>query len=331
MSAGRRRALITGLTGQDGSFLAELLLADGYEVTGLVHAEAIDAATGEADLGLAGHLRDRVTIIPGDLLAPDSLREAVRAAAPDELFHLAAPTFVPDSWRHPARTAAAIVVATAALLETVRDDSPGTRVLVATSGDMFGDAPESPQREETPCRPRSPYASAKLAAHELVGQLRGRDGIFACSAILYNHESERRPENFVTRKITRGAAAIKLGRARELTLGDTSAVRDWSFAGDIMRGCRLILAHERPRDYVLASGVGHTVSDFVDAAFAHVGLDPAQYVRTDPALVRAPERTLRVGDPTRARTELGWEPMVTFEELVARMVQADLDALRQPV
>jgi GDPmannose 4,6-dehydratase len=321
VSAGRRRALITGLTGQDGSFLAESLLADGYEVIGLIHP---GDGGDNPWLGLAAHLKDRVDVVEGDLLAPDLLRAPLAELQPHELFHLAAPTFVPESWRHPARTAAAIAVATATLLEAVRDESPHTRLLVAGSGEMFGDAPESPQREDTFCRPRSPYAVAKLAAHQLVGQLRERDGIFACSAILYNHESERRPESFVTRKITRAAAAIKLGLADELTLGDTSAVRDWSFAGDIMRGCRLILAQPAPGDYVLASGVGHTVADLLKVAFAHVGLDPAQYVRTDPVLVRAPERTPPVGDPGRARAELGWEPTLSFEQLVARMVDADL-------
>jgi GDPmannose 4,6-dehydratase len=321
VSRARRRALITGLTGQDGSFLAESLLQDGYEVVGLVHPSGHDDGS---RLGLAAPLADRISVTEGDLLRPESLRTAVAETQPDELFHLAAPTFVPESWRHPARTQAAIVVGTATLLEAVRDDSPHTRVLVAASAEMFGDAPESPQREDTPCRPRTPYAAAKLAAHQLVGQLRGHDGIFACSAILYNHESERRPETFVTRKITRTAAAIKLGLADELTLGDTSAVRDWSFAGDVMRGCRLMLAQDTPADYVLASGVGHTVADFLTAAFGHVGLDPADYVRTDPALVRAPEETAPVGDPSRARAELGWKPTLSFEQLVARMVDADL-------
>jgi GDPmannose 4,6-dehydratase len=172
---------------------------------------------------------------------------------------------------------------------------------------------------------------AKLAAHQLVGKIRERSGIFAASAILYNHESERRPPNFVTRKITRGAAAIKLGLADELTLGDTSATRDWSFAGDIMRGCRLILAAEEPSDFVLASGIGHTVDDLLHAAFAHVGLDPAEYVRIDPELVRAPEQVAPVGDPSRARTQLGWEPTLTFEQLIARMVDADLQELSGPL
>jgi GDPmannose 4,6-dehydratase len=315
-----RRALITGLTGQDGSFLAEQLLADGVHVTGLVRG-------GDPDLGCAEHLRDRVTLVTGDLLSPETLTAAVSEVRPDELYHLAAPTFVPDSWRHPARTASAIVVATATLLEAVAEKSPGTRLLVAGSGEMFGDAPTSPQREDTPCRPRSPYATAKLAAHQIVGQVRGRTGVFACSAILYNHESERRPETFVTRKITRAAAAIKLGLADQLSLGDTAAVRDWSFAGDIVRGCRLILAHDRPADYVLASGTGHTVGELLAAAFTRVGLDPAPYVRTDPSLVRPPERRAPIGDPSRARRELHWEATMSFEELIARMVDADLERL----
>ncbi len=321
MTAGPRRALITGLTGQDGSFLAELLLAGGHEVTGLIHGDL------DADLGSAEHLRGRVRLIPGDLLAPETLASAVRELRPDELYHLAAPTFVPDSWRRPALTMSAIVVATATLLEAVADHSRDTRLLVAGSGEMFGDAPESPQRETTLCRPRSPYATAKLAVHQLVGQIRERAGLFACSAILYNHESERRPENFVTRKITRAAAAIKLGLANELTLGDTSATRDWSFAGDIMRGCRLMLAQEQPDDYILASGIGHTVDDVLQTAFGHLGLDPAEYVRTDPDLVRGPERTAPIGDPSRARERLGWRPTMTFEQLIARMVDADLHEL----
>jgi GDPmannose 4,6-dehydratase len=320
VSAGRRSALITGLTGQDGSFLAEQLLTDGHEVTGLVQDDG-------ADLRAAAHLAGRVHLVQGDLLEPRTLIAAVADLRPDELYHLAAPTFVPDSWRHPARTLSAIVVGTATLLEAIADHSPQTRVLVAGSAEMFGDAPESPQREDTPCRPRTPYATAKLAAHQLVGQLRERRGLFSCSAILYNHESERRPETFVTRKITRGAAAIKLGLADELTLGDTSATRDWSFAGDMMRGCRLILAHDTPDDYVLASGIGHTVDDLLHVAFAHVGLDPGVYVRIDPDLVRGPEHTKPVGDPSRARDRLGWVPSMTFEALVGRMVDADLEQL----
>ena len=321
MTGERRRALVTGITGQDGSIIAELLLADGHEVWGLVRWPH------EQGLGCAEHLRARIRLIAGDLLAPESLTAAVAQVHPDELFHLASPTFVPDSWERPAEFAAAIVGATATLLRAVSEHSPHTRMLFAASGDMFGDAPESPQTERTPCRPRNPYATAKLAAHQLIGQLREHDGLFACSAILYNHESERRPARFVSRKITRAAAAIKLGLADELTLGDTSAVRDWSYAGDVMRGCRLMLSSEEPRDYVLASGVPHTVQDLVVAAFAHIGLDPDAYVRIDAGLVRAAEPTPRIGDPDRARDDLGWSAAVGFEELVARMVDADVAEL----
>jgi GDPmannose 4,6-dehydratase len=316
-----RRTLITGLTGQDGSLLARALLADGHEVHGVVRGGA------SAPLKPAEPLRGRVEVHAGDLWAPDGLAALVGELAPDELYHLAAPSFVPQSWDDPAATLAAVVVATAALLGAVRDRSPHTRLLVAGSAQMFGDAPHSPQTELTPCRPRSPYAVAKLASHQLVGQFRAREGIFACSAILYNHESELRPENFVVRKITRGAAAIKLGQTDRLVLGDTSAVRDWSYAGDIVAGCRLILGHDHAEDYVLASGTGHTVQEVVQTAFAHVGVDPANHVEIDGGLVRTPEQTPSVGDATRARTELGWKPQLSFEQLIARMVDFDLREL----
>jgi GDPmannose 4,6-dehydratase len=316
-----RRALLTGLTGQDGSFMAELLLDQGYEVTGLIRRKA------DEHLGPAGHLRGRIQLVFGDLLSSDTLTTAVTRVRPHELYHLGAPTFVPDSWRQPASTLNAIAGSAATLLEVVSQHSPNTRLFVAGSGEMFGDAPESPQREDTPCRPRSPYATAKLVAHQLVGQMRQKAGIFACSGILYNHESERRPEKFVSRKITRGAAAIRLGLASELTLGDVTAVRDWSFAGDIMRGGWLMLQQSQARDYVLASGVGHTVQDLLQAAFAHVELDASDYVRTDASLARTPEQTQPIGDSSRARDELGWSPALTFEQLIGRMVDADLREL----
>jgi GDPmannose 4,6-dehydratase len=196
---------------------------------------------------------------------------------------------------------------------------------------MFGAAPESPQHERTPCLPQSPYAVAKLAAHQVVGQLRARAGVYACSGILYNHESERRPEHFVSRKITRAAAAAKLGLLDDLPLGDLHAVRDWSFAGDIVDGAWLMLQQDAPDDYILASGTAHTVDEMVRAAFAHVGLDPREYVRVDPALVRPPEPTPQVGDPSRARELLGWRPTLSFEQLIHRMVDADLAALVREV
>jgi len=310
----RRRALVTGLTGQDGSFLVELLLGQGYEVIGLARNPV-------------GHPPDGVTMLRGDLLNPDSLSAAVRDVMPHQLYHLAGPSFPPASWERPAETLSAIAGATATLLDAVRRHSPQARVFVAGSGQMFGAAPQSPQREETPCRPQDPYAIAKLAVHQLVGVLRARYGLFACSGILYNHESERRPEQFVSRKITRGAAAVKLGLSDEVILGDLSAVRDWSFAGDIVRGAWLMLEADEPQDYILASGTPHTVRELAEIAFAHVGLKASEHVRVDPELVRASEQTPLVGDPSRAREQLGWRAELSFEVLIQRMVDADLEAL----
>lgn len=320
-----RHALITGISGQDGSFLAELLLERGYAVTGLTRRVA------GQPLGASEHLRGRIELIEGDLERPAELSEAVRGLRPDELYHLAAPSFVPDSWRDPAATIRQITVATAALLRAIRESSPGTRAFFAGSSQMFGEAGESPQHEDTTCRPQSPYATAKLSAHQLVGQIRRRDGIFACSGILFNHESERRPESFVTRRVTKGAAAIKLGLLDELTLGDLDAVRDWSFAGDVVRGAWLMLQQTQPCDYVLASGTPHSVRDLVRVAFAAAGVDPDGHVRVGEGLVRPPEETIPVGDPGRARRELGWEPTMSFEQLVERMVRADLSRLSAAV
>jgi len=317
-----RTALVTGLTGQDGSFLAELLLEKGYRVVGMIRGAPSDP------VGCSEHLRDHVEFVHGDLLEPTSLVAAVAGVAPDELYHLAAPSFVPDSWERPARTFAAIAEATATLLETVREQDRGARVFVAVSGAVFGAAPESPQREDTPCVPQNPYATAKLAARQLTGQLRERDGLFACSGILYNHESERRPESFVSRKITRAAAAIKLGLQDEVVLGDLDAIRDWSFAGDIVQGAWLMLQQDRADDYILASGVGHTVAELADLAFGHVGLRAADHIRVAPSLVRSEGTTAPVGDPTRARQRLGWVPKMSFDQLIRRMVDADLRELQ---
>jgi GDPmannose 4,6-dehydratase len=317
-----RSALITGITGQDGSFLAELLLEKHYSVTGLIrHGE-------RQPLGCSEHLRGRIELVHGDLLEPASLREAIEQVRPHELYHLAAPSYVPTSWARPAETLSAIVGSCAAILEVVRDLDSDTRVFVASSGAMFGEATESPQREDTPCRPTNPYAIGKLAAHQLVGVLRVRDGLHASSGIAYNHESERRPARFVTRRITRAAAAISLGLEHELTIGSLDAVRDWSFAGDTMRGAWLMLQQEQPDDYILASGVPHTVAELARTAFACVGLDAERHLRVDPSLVRPPERTPNVGDPAKARAQLHWLPYVSFEQLVERMVQADLRSLR---
>ena len=316
-----KRALLTGITGQDGSFLTELLLEQGYHVTGLMRG-----APGRS-LGCAEHLREQVGVVFGDPLDPSLLRVTIEQSRPTEIYHLGGPSFVPTSWEHPAQTLSAIAGSTATLLEVVRERSPDTRVFVAASGAMFGEAHESPQREDTRCRPTTPYAIAKLAAHRLVGAVREHDGLYACSGIVFNHESERRPERFVTRRITRGAAEIALGLREELTLGDLEAVRDWSFAGDVVRGAWLMLQQERPEDYVLASGVPHTVAEFAQAAFACVDLEAERYLRVDPALVRPSESTPSVGDPSKAREHLGWEPLLSFTELVERMVRADIRSL----
>jgi GDPmannose 4,6-dehydratase len=319
---GARRALITGITGQDGSFLAELLLDKGYVVVGAVRGEPHDP------LGCSEHLRDRMTLTKAELRKPESLRAMVTEVRPDELYHLAAPSFVPDSWKHPASTFAEITGATAALLEAVREHTPHTRVFLAASGAIFGSAAESPQREQTPCKPLTPYAAAKLAAHELVGQMRSHDGLYACSGILYNHESERRPEQFVPRKISYTAAAIKLGVAHELVLGDLDAIRDWSFAGDMMRGAWQMLQQEQADDYILASGEPHTVSELAEIAFSHLELDANDYIRIDVELLRAPEATPQIGDPSKARAQLGWRATMSFKQLVQRMVDHDLMALQ---
>jgi GDPmannose 4,6-dehydratase len=319
-----RRALITGVAGQDGSYLAELLVARGYEVAGAVRPGREQAARERL-----GAVSERVELVEADLLDRASLRRVLAETAPDELYHLAAPTFVPASWKDPTETLQAIASGTATLLAgalALGDDAP--RVWVSSSSEVFGDAGESPQHERSPMRPRTPYGVAKLAAHGLVGALRHHHGLFACSGITFNHESPRRPERFLPRKVTRGVAAISLGLESELVLGDLGAVRDWSHAADVVRGAWMALQSTEPDDYVLASGVGRTVGDLVAAAFAHVGLDPADHVRVDEALVRPPEPTPMVGDPTRARTKLGWEPQHGFEETIAEMVDADLTRLR---
>jgi len=325
--------LITGISGQDGSFLAEMLLEKGYAVTGVMRdapapAEPAEDPARGASLGCSEHLRGQIAVMRGELLAPETLRAAIERVRPREIYHLAAPSFVPASWERPGETLRAIVGSTAAILETVRELVPDTRVYVSASGAIFGETHESPQSEDTPCRPATPYAIAKLAAHQLVGVVRAHDGLHVSSGIVFNHESERRPERFVTRRITRGAAAIALGLQKELTLGSLEAVRDWSFAGDIVRGAWLMLQQERPDDYVLASGVPRTVAEFAEAAFACVDLEAEQYLRVDPALVRPPEGTRSVGDPSRARERLGWEPEVSFGELVQRMVRADMRSLQ---
>ena len=303
------RALVTGITGQDGYLLAEQLLAEGVEVFGLAR---------RADADVPGGVR----VLLGDLEDEASLRAAVEAARPDELYHLAAPTYVPDSFEHPERTRREIVDATETLLELAP-----ARIFVASSAEIFGAAAESPQSEASEKRPRNPYGEAKLAAFEAVAAARER-GVHAVAGILYNHESTRRPERFVPRRVSVGTAMIKLGLADELTLGDLDAVRDWSAATDLMRAATLALRHDEPDDYVLASGVGRTVRQLVEVAFAHAGLDPAGRVRVDPQFTRGVEAVPLVGDPAKARRVLGWEPRVSFEQLIGEMVDFDVARLR---
>ncbi len=308
------RALITGITGQDGWYLHELLQGKGYEVIGLVRP------------GSESEIPPGVETVTGDLADAESLRCAVLETAPDELYHLAAPTFVPASWKDPAGTLELVAGATATLLQSARE-LDGVRVLVASSGEIFGAAGVSPQNEQTPMRPRSPYGVAKLAAYGFVDTLRHKHGMHASCAIAYNHESPRRPERFLPRKVSRGAAAIKLGLQEELALGDMRAVRDWCHARDVVRGYWLMLQRDEPGDYVLASGVGHTVGELVDAAFGVVGIDPQPHVRIDERMVRPSERTPPIGDNTRARECLGWTPETSFEAMIEEMVTADLSEL----
>jgi GDPmannose 4,6-dehydratase len=314
------RALITGIAGQDGSYLAELLTGEGVEVHGVLR-EGDGAANLEA-------VRDAVTLHRADLLAPGALGAIVLETAPDEIYHLAAPSFVPRSWSALAETVRAIVAPAAELLDAVRAQAPRTRVVIASSREIFGAGAPSPQREDTPCRPTNPYGVAKLAAHQLARLAREHHGLHVSSAILFNHESVRRPPEFVTRKVTAAAAAISLGRERRLQLGDLDAVRDWSAAVDVVRGLRLMAAAQEGGDYILASGVGRTVRELVAVAFACVGLDAEAHVEVNPALVRPPEPSPPVGDATRARERLRWEPQVSFEQLVAAMVAADVETLR---
>ena len=312
--------LITGVTGQDGSYLAERLLADGDEVIGA--ARAPEGAFERAGLeGLAG----RVPLLRMDLLEPDSIHRAVVEAAPDEIYHLAAPTFVPEAASRPEETRAAIVDATETVLAAAGSD---VRVLLAASSEVFGACETSPQSERTPMRPRNAYGEAKLAVHQMGARERER-GRFVVSAITYNHESPRRPPRFVTRSITRGVAEITVGRAERLGVGNQDAVRDWSHARDVVAGMVLALRHEQPADYVFASGVGHTVGQLVQLAFAAAGVErhlPSgeDRVFTEARYWRPAEEHRLIGDPSHARSVLGWEPRVSFEQLVAEMVEADM-------
>jgi GDPmannose 4,6-dehydratase len=316
-------SLITGITGQDGSYLAELLLEKGYTVYGLVRRVS------SPNLERIAHLLPRLQLISGDLLDSSSLAAALRESNPDEVYNLAAQSFVATSWRQPLLTGDVTGLGVARLLEAVRSVNPGIRFYQASSSEMFGQVVETPQTERTPFHPRSPYGVAKVYGHYITVNYRESYGMFAVSGILFNHESERRGIEFVSRKISDGVARIKLGLAKELRLGNLAPRRDWGYAPDYVEAMWRMLQAESPRDYVVAMGETHRIQEFAERAFAAAGLDWKRYVRTDPALQRPAEVDLLLGDASRAREELGWAPRVRFDELVTRMVESDLRRLKE--
>jgi GDPmannose 4,6-dehydratase len=317
-----KRALITGITGQDGSYLAELLLDKGYEVWGMVRRSSTESSERIA------HLQDRIRFLQADLLDQTSLTQAVEEAAPDEVYNLAAQSFVPTSWAQPTLTGEFTGLGVTRMLEALRQVAPKARFYQASSSEMFGKVREEPQTELTPFHPRSPYAVAKTYGHHIAVNYRESYGLFAASGILFNHESPRRGLEFVTRKISYAVAAIKTGRADELRLGNLDAQRDWGFAGDYVRAMWLMMQHDAPDDFVIATGENHSVREFVELAFGHAGLEWQQYVKLDPRYLRPAEVDHLRGNAEKARRVLGWEPTVTFPELVRMMVDADLALLR---
>lgn len=320
-----RRALITGITGQDGSYLAEFLLEKGYEVHGLVRR-----LSSENHKRLES-FRDRLTLHTGDLLDQRSLVDVLRGCEPDEIYNLAAMSFVAASWNQPTLTAEFTGVGVTRILEAMREARPEARFYQASSSEMFGKVRETPQSEMTPFYPRSPYGVAKVYGHFITVNYRESYGLYACSGILFNHESPRRSLEFVTRKITHGVAAIKLGLESELRLGNLDAERDWGYAPDYVEAMWQMLQRDEPEDYVIGTGKVHSVQELVNIAFAQVGLDPGEYVKQDPAFMRPAEVDLLIADPSKAREELGWEPRTGFEELVRLMVDADLEGLRSGI
>jgi GDPmannose 4,6-dehydratase len=314
------KALITGITGQDGSYLADWLLEQGYEVHGMVRRSSTE------NFDRITHLAGRVHLHQADLLDQLSIIEVLRQVRPREVYNLAAMSFVPTSWKQPVLTGEFTAIGVTRMLEAIRLlDPTGIRFYQASSSEMFGKVRETPQKETTPFHPRSPYGVAKVYGHYITVNYRESYGMFCSSGILFNHESPRRGLEFVTHKVTDAAARIKLGLARELRLGNLEARRDWGFAGDYVRAMWLMLQQDRPDDYVIATGQTHSVRDLVETAFGHVGLDWRQYVVEDPSLIRPAEVDLLIGDAGKAQRELGWKPQVGFHELIRRMVEADLE------
>jgi GDPmannose 4,6-dehydratase len=313
-----KRAVITGITGQDGSYLAEFLLQQGYEVFGVVRRSSIDTCD------RITHLLDQIRFLQADLLDQSSLISALKEAQPQEVYNLAAQSFVPTSWNQPVLTGEFTALGVTRMLEAIRTVDPSIRFYQASSSEMFGKPTETPQRETTPFHPRSPYGVAKVYGHYITVNYRESYGLFACSGMLFNHESPRRGVEFVTRKITQGVAQIKLGRARHLQLGNLNAERDWGFAGDYVQAMWIMLQQDRADDYVIGTGVAHSVNDFVQAAFHAVGLDAQEFVRVDPALFRPAEVDHLRADASKARKHLGWKPQVSMEALVDMMVEHDV-------
>jgi GDPmannose 4,6-dehydratase len=312
------RALITGVTGQDGSYLAEFLLAKGYEVFGLVRR------TSHHSFERIEHILDRIRIVTADLLDQHSLTVVMKEVQPDEVYNLAAQSYVPASWSQPVLTGEFTALGVTRMLEAIRLVHPAARFYQASSSEMFGKVRETPQHEGTAFYPRSPYGVAKVYGHWITVNYRESYGMYAVSGILFNHESPRRGMEFVTRKVTDGVARIKLGLSTELRLGNLDARRDWGFAGDYVDAMWRMLQREEPEDYVIGTGVAHSVRELVETAFSHAGLDWSRYVRSDPAFMRPAEVDVLLADPSRARRELGWEPKVDFAGLVRMMVDADL-------
>lgn len=318
-----KKALITGITGQDGSYLAELLLDKGYDLYGMVRRSSLER------FDRIDHIVDRITIIQGDLTDQSSLDETIRSIQPDEVYNLAAQSFVPTSWTHPVMTGDVTGLGVTRILEAIRKQKPDARFYQASSSEMFGKVREVPQSELTPFHPRSPYGVAKVYGHGITVNYRESYKMFACSGILFNHESPRRGLEFVTKKVTDAVAKIKLGFSKELRMGNLDAKRDWGFAGDYVKAMWLMLQQPEPDDYVIATGKTNTVERMVEIAFSHVGLNWRDYTVIDPKFVRPAEVDLLVGDPSKAKKNLGWEAKVSFEELICTMVDADMERLRK--
>lgn len=316
-------ALITGVTGQDGSYLAELLLEKGYDVIGMVRRSST------INFQRIEHIQDRLTLVPGDLLDQMSLVDLLREYQPREVYNLAAQSFVPTSWRQPVFTGEATALGVTRMLEAVRLVDPTIRFYQASSSEMFGKVREVPQKETTPFYPRSPYGVAKVYGHWITINYRESYNLFACSGILFNHESPRRGLEFVPRKVSHGVARIKLGLAQDIHLGNLDSQRDWGYAGDYVEAMWLMLQQERPDDYVVGTGETHSVRELCEVAFGRVGLDWEQHIVVDPKFYRPAEVDLLVSDPSKARSVLGWEPQYSFVDLIETMVDADMALLRR--